>query len=163
MSSFNKVILLGNLTRDPDMRTTPSGVSICKLSIATSRVSKNSKGESTEEVVFIDVDAFGKQADVIGRYFTKGRPIFIEGRLRLDQWETPAGEKRSKICVVLESFQFINSSRIEDDLTDNELSPSGFGRGATNTNTENSGPIELKPASQLKSSPVDDFDEDVPF
>jgi single-strand DNA-binding protein len=118
MSSFNKVILLGNLTRDPEMRTANSGLVICKLGIATTRVSRGGDGETHEETVFVDVDAFGKQAEVIGRYFTKGRPIFIEGRLRLDQWETSAGEKRSKLCIVLESFQFIGSARFDDGNND---------------------------------------------
>lgn len=161
MSSFNKVLILGNLTRDPDMRTTPSGVSICKMTVATSRSSRNSKGESVEEVVFIDVDAFGKSAEIIGRYFTKGRPIFIEGRLRLDQWETPTGEKRSKICIVLESFQFIGNSRSEEGSVVSELTD--FDSVRSSVGAENVSQIELKPASQLKSSPVDDFDDDVPF
>ena len=155
MSSFNKVILLGNLTRDPELRTTPAGTSICKFGIATSRVSKNAKGETTEEVVFIDVDAFGKQGEVIARYFAKGRPIFLEGRLRLDQWESANGEKRSKIGVVLESFQFINSSRLEDDLIDNSKNTDNF--------SANNKPIDLKPASSMQLDTQDDFDEDVPF
>ncbi|MDR2735908.1 MAG: single-stranded DNA-binding protein [Puniceicoccales bacterium] len=109
MASFNKVILLGNLTRDPEIRTTNSGVSICKFGLATTRISRSQEGDSREEVVFVDVDCFGKQADLISKYFTKGKPIFIEGRLRLDQWESSSGEKRSKLVVVLESFQFVGS------------------------------------------------------
>jgi single-strand DNA-binding protein len=150
MSSFNKVILLGNLTRDPEMRTTNSGSAICKLGIATSRTSKGSDGETREETVFVDVDVFGKQAEVIGRYFTKGRPIFIEGRLRLDQWETSAGEKRSKLCVVLENFQFINSSRFDDE---------GGDVGFTNSTPA---PVALK--KNEAATPIGGtFDEDVPF
>lgn len=154
MSSFNKVILLGNLTRDPEMRTTANGTVICKFAVATSRVARNSKGESSEEVLFIDVDAFGKQGETIGRFFSKGRPIFIEGRLKLDMWESPSGEKRSKIFVVLESFQFVGSSRLEDDIHDKEnLSEPATSRA----------PIELKPASSLQDNDSVDLDEDVPF
>jgi single-strand DNA-binding protein len=114
MASFNKVILMGNLTRDPELRVTPSGMSICKFTVATSRQSKAPDGSVREEVAFIDVDSFGKQADAIGKYLTKGRPVLLEGRLRLDQWETQSGEKRSKLCVVLENFQFIGP-RGDDD------------------------------------------------
>jgi single-strand DNA-binding protein len=98
---------MGNLTRDPELRVTQGGVSICKFTVAVSRQAKAADGSTKEETVFIDVDSFGKQADTIGKYFTKGRQILVEGRLRLDQWETQSGEKRSKLCVVLEGFQFI--------------------------------------------------------
>ncbi|MDR1590901.1 MAG: single-stranded DNA-binding protein [Puniceicoccales bacterium] len=152
MSSFNKVILLGNLTRDPEMRTTNSGLAICKLGVATTRVSRGSDGESHEETVFVDVDAFGKQAEVIGRYFTKGRPIFIEGRLRLDQWETSAGEKRSKLCIVLESFQFISSARFDD------------GNNETDFTASAPIPATLKKNETEMVSPANGgLDEDVPF
>lgn len=155
MSSFNKVILLGNLTRDPEMRTTNSGTSICKFGIATTRVSRGSDGEQREEVVFIDVDAFGKQAEVIGRYFTKGRPIFIEGRLRLDQWESSTGEKRSKLSVVLESFQFIGNSRTDDSDS------AGVHMGSSVTNSSGPRPLESSDAPTRKVD--EEFDEDVPF
>ncbi|MDR1366578.1 MAG: single-stranded DNA-binding protein [Puniceicoccales bacterium] len=152
MSSFNKVILLGNLTRDPEMRTANSGLTICKLGVATTRISKGNDGENREETVFVDVDVFGKQAEIIGRYFTKGRPIFIEGRLRLDQWETSAGEKRSKLCVVLENFQFISSSRFDDEGSD------------ANFTGSNSTPVPIK-KNEIAAAPSisNAFDEDVPF
>lgn len=109
MASFNKVILMGNLTRDPELRTTNTGLSICKLGLAVNRRYSDREGNQKEEVTFVDVDAFGKQADVIAQYMSKGRPILIEGRLRLDQWESPQGEKRSKMAVVCENFQFVGS------------------------------------------------------
>jgi single-strand DNA-binding protein len=152
MPSFNKVILLGNLTRDPEVRTANGGLMICKLGIATTRVFKGNDGESREETVFIDVDAFGKQAEVIGRYFTKGRPIFIEGRLRFDQWETSAGEKRSKLCVVLENFQFIGGPRFDDET------------GDVNFTNPSSASVPLKKNEVAAVPPASDtFDEDVPF
>lgn len=109
MASFNKVILMGNLTRDPELRVTQQGMSICKFAVAVSRQTKLVDGTMKEETAFVDVDAFGKQAEVIGKYFIKGRPILLEGRLRLDQWESQSGEKRSKLGVVLENFQFVGS------------------------------------------------------
>jgi single-strand DNA-binding protein len=110
MASFNKVILVGNLTRDPELRYTPKGLAIAKLGLAVNRNWKSESGESKEEVTFVDIDAFGKQAETIGQYLKKGRPILIEGRLRLDQWDDKqTGQKRSRLGVVLESFQFLDS------------------------------------------------------
>ena len=100
MASFNKVILMGNLTRDPETRVTPSGLTICKLGLAVSRNYSTKDGEKREETTFVDVDAFGRQAEVITKYMSKGKPIMLEGRLRLDQWEANDGQKRSKLCVV---------------------------------------------------------------
>jgi len=110
MASFNKVILAGNLTRDPELRYTPKGTAVARLGIACNRKWKSETGELKEEVTFVDVDAFGKQAETIGQYLKKGRPILIEGRLKLDQWEDKqSGQKKSKLGVVLESFQFLDS------------------------------------------------------
>ena len=109
MASFNKVILAGNLTRDPDFRVTPNGQQVCKIGIAVSRRFTTQSGEQREETTFVDVDAWGKQAETISRYFSKGRPILVEGRLKLDQWQTPQGENRSKLGVTLESFTFMDS------------------------------------------------------
>ena len=110
MASFNKVILAGNLTRDPELRYTPKGTAVARLGIACNRKWKSETGELKEEVTFVDVDAFGKQAETIGQYLKKGRPILIEGRLRYDTWEDKqSGQKKSKLGVVLESFQFLDS------------------------------------------------------
>jgi len=110
MASFNKVILLGNLTRDPELRYTPKGTAIVKLGMAINRTWKDETGAAKEEVTFVDVDAFGRQAEVIAQYMRKGRPLFVEGRLRMDTWDDKqTGQKRSKMNVVLESFQFVDS------------------------------------------------------
>lgn len=112
MASFNKVILAGNLTRDPELRYTPKGTAIAKLGLALNRNYTTESGERREEVTFVDVDAFGRQAEVIGQYMRKGRPILIEGRLKLDQWEDKAThQKKSRLGVVLESFSFLDSGR----------------------------------------------------
>lgn len=107
MPCFNKVILLGNLTRDPETRTTPGGMVVCKFGLAVSRKFRTRDGEAKEDVCFVDVDAFGKQAEVIAKYCTKGKPLMVEGHLNLDQWETEGGQKRQKLTVACEHFQFI--------------------------------------------------------
>ena len=106
MASYNKVILMGNLTRDPEMKMTPSGQAICKFGLAVNRTYTGSDGQKREDVLFVDVDCFGKTAENIGKYFSKGKEIFLEGRLKLDTWENN-GEKKSKISVVLDTFQFV--------------------------------------------------------
>jgi single-strand DNA-binding protein len=108
MASFNKVILVGNLTRDPELRYTPKGVAIAKIGMAVNRVWKSETGETKEEVTFVDVDAFGRQAETLAQYMKKGSPLLVEGRLRLDQWDDKqTGQKRSKLGVVVEGFQFL--------------------------------------------------------
>jgi single-strand DNA-binding protein len=110
MASFNKVILAGNLTRDPELRYTPKGTAIARIGLAINRTWKSETGEMKEEVTFVDVDAFGRQAEVIGQYMKKGRPFLVEGRLRLDQWEDKnTHQKQTKLKVVLEGFSFIDS------------------------------------------------------
>lgn len=110
MASFNKVILIGNLTRDPELRYTPKGTAIAKIGVAVNRVWTSESGEKKEEVTFIDVDVFGRTAENVGQYMRKGRPIMIEGRLRLDQWDDKqTGQKRSKLGVVAETVQFLGS------------------------------------------------------
>ncbi len=110
MASFNKVILVGNLTRDPELRTLPSGNSVARISLAVNRRYTGKDGETKEEVTYVEIDAFGKQAETIAKYCTKGQPLLVEGRLRLDQWDDKAsGEKRSRLGVVLENFTFLGS------------------------------------------------------
>ena len=108
MASYNKVILVGNLTRDPELRYTPKGMAITKIGLAVNRRWTSESGEQREETTFVDIDAFGKQAETIAQYMKKGSPLLVEGRLRLDQWDDKqTGQKRSKLGVVLEGFQFL--------------------------------------------------------
>ena len=110
MANFNKVILAGNLTRDPELRYTPKGMAIAKIGLAINRKWKSETGEMKEEATFVDVDAFGKTAETIGQYLKKGRPILIEGRLRYQTWDDKqSGQKKSKLGVVMETFQFLDS------------------------------------------------------
>src|SRR3954454_17573393 len=108
MASFNKVLLMGNLTRDPQLKYLPSQTAVAEFGLACNRKFRTAQGEDREEVTFVDVTAFGKQAEVINQYMTKGKPIFIEGRLKYDTWDDKnGGGKRSKLTVVIENFQFV--------------------------------------------------------
>jgi single-strand DNA-binding protein len=151
MASFNKVILAGNLTRDPELRYTPKGTAIARLGIACNRKWKTETGEMKEEVTFVDVDAFGKTAETIGQYLKKGRPILIEGRLRYDTWEDKqSGQKKSKLGVVLENFQFLDSG-------------GGRGEGASEAPRPRpaSGPTPATPEPAEGDAPPES--DDVPF
>lgn len=152
MSSVNKVILLGRLTRDPELRVTPNGMNICKFAIAISRKFKANDGSLKEETTFVDIDAFGKQAEVVSKFFSKGKLIFIEGRLKLDQWDSPTGEKRSKLSVVLETFQFIGAKEDASEFSD-----------SSNYDSVSPSSRSVPAASRASSISEDNFDDDVPF
>ena len=108
MASFNKVILLGNLTRDPEVRYTPKGSAVCDLGIAINRQYTLDSGEKREEVTFVDVVLWARLAEIAGEYLKKGRSVFIEGRLQLDTWDDKqSGQKRSKLRVIGETMQLL--------------------------------------------------------
>jgi single-strand DNA-binding protein len=107
--NFNKVLLLGNLTRDVELRHTSGNQAVANIGIAVNRRWRTPEGETREETTFVDCEAWGRTAETMSRYLAKGRPVFIEGRLRLDQWEDKEGGKRSKLKVVIENFQFVDS------------------------------------------------------
>lgn len=107
MSSFNKVYLVGNLTRDPESRDLPSGTKLASFGLAVNRSYRKADGEEVEETTFVDIDAFGRSAENILKYCSKGDPLMVEGRLRYQNWETENGDKRSKLTVMLETFQFL--------------------------------------------------------
>ena len=109
MANLNKVFLIGNLTRDPELRYIQSGTAVCDFGLATNRRYKSGSGEQKEEVTFVDITAWGRQAEVVSEFLQKGRPVFIEGRLKYDQWTTDDGQKRSKLGVVMDNFQFLDS------------------------------------------------------
>ena len=115
MASFNKVILMGNLTRDPELRFTPSNMAICKVGLAVNRRFKDGQsGEWREEPTFVDVTIFGKRGEAFEKYHKKGQSAFLEGELRLDNWEDKnTGQKRSKLYVVAENWEFVNGNREE--------------------------------------------------
>jgi single-strand DNA-binding protein len=152
MASFNKVILAGNLTRDPELRYTPKGTAIGEIGIAVNRTWKSETGEMKEEVTFVDVTAYGRTAEVIAQYLRKGRPILIEGRLKLDSWEDKqTNQKKSKLRVVCENFQFLDSGKGE-----------GMGGGGPGpSNPPRSRPSAPPPEPSSEEGPPED--DDVPF
>ena len=154
MASYNKVILVGNLTRDPELRYTPKGMAIAKLGLAVNRTWRTETGESKEEVTFIDLDAFGRQAETLAQYMKKGSPLMIEGRLRLDQWDDKqTGQKRSKLGVVVEGFQFLGGGKGGGEMG-----------GAEAPAAPRSRPAASAPKAETPDSePPLPEDDDVPF
>ncbi len=108
MANYNRVLLIGNLTRDPELRYTQSGSSVVKFGMAVNRKYRNNTTqEMVEETTFVDIEGWGRQAETFNQYMSKGRPVFVEGRLRFDSWESKEGQKRTKLVVVMENFQFL--------------------------------------------------------
>ncbi len=109
MASYNRVLLMGNLTRNPEIRYTPSGTAVADLGLAINENFKNKAGETVEQTCFVDVVVWGRQAETSAEYLHKGSPVFVEGRLQLDQWESQQGEKRSKLRVRADRVQFLGA------------------------------------------------------
>jgi single-strand DNA-binding protein len=108
MANLNKVLLLGNLTRDPELRYTPRGTAVADIGIAINRIWNNEQNQRQEETTFVDITLWGRQAEIAQQYLSKGRGVFIEGRLQMDTWEDKtSGQKRSKLKVVAENLQFM--------------------------------------------------------
>ena len=161
MPSLNKVLLMGNLTRDPELRVTPKGTPICQFSLAINRQFKMESGESREEVIYVDVEAWGKQGETIAKYMTKGRPLFVEGRLRLDQWEDKnTKEKRSRMKVVLEQFQFLGDNRGGGGAGGSGAAPEP---GVDQTSSPERHSPPPRPGGGSKPASQENLDEDVPF
>lgn len=168
MANLNKVFLIGNLTRDPELRYTPQGTPVSDIGLAINRVWRDPNGEKHEETCFVDISAWGNQAQTIHKYLRKGSPIFVEGRLHFSTWETKEGEKRSKLRVRMENFQFLDS----------QSSRRGFDQGQAPAEPARQGPVSHAPQANEtwgsypnQSHPVDDDlnlpaggpEEDVPF
>ncbi len=107
--SFNKVFLMGNLTRDPEVRHTTGNNAVANIGLAVNRRFRTQDGQNREETTFVDCEAWGRTAETMAQYLKKGRPVFVEGRLKLDQWQDKEGNNRSKLKVVIDNFQFIDS------------------------------------------------------
>lgn len=152
MASFNRVIIAGNLTRDPELRYTPKGTAVARITLAVNRTySAGEGGEKKEEVSFIDVEAWGRQAEVIGQFLKKGRPLLVEGRLKQDTWEDKnTKQKQSKLKVVLEGFTFLDSRAAE-----------GGGVAEAPRSSRPSPAAPPPPADPVDSEPPQD--DDVPF
>jgi len=154
MRGFNKVILAGNLTADPELRYTPKGTATARLRLALNRAYKTDTGELKEEVTYVDVDAWGQQAETISQYLRKGRPILLEGRLKFDQWDDKqTGQKRTALRVVLESFTFIDSARQDGGGSPSGTTPPPRTKPATSAPANTPGDSEAPPPEE----------DDVPF
>lgn len=158
MASLNRVMLIGNLTRDPEVKYTPKGTAIAAVGLAVNRNYTTEGGEKREEVTFVDLEAYGRVAEIIGEYTKKGSPIFIEGRLKLDTWDDKqTGEKRSKMKVVVENMQLLgrNNSSERDEQADSEAS-----------SRRTQAPTRRAPASRPRPPADPDLDaapDDIPF
>jgi len=151
MASFNKVILLGNLTRDPEVRYTPKGSAVCDLGIAVNRVYTTESGERREEVTYVDVVLWARLAEIAGEYLKKGRPVFVEGRLQMDTWDDKqTGQKRTKLRVVGESMQLLGSR------------PTGTGAAEAPGEDRQTGAAKTSAPPKTSASAAPDEDE-IPF
>ena len=157
MASYNKVILMGNLTRDPEVKFLPSGTSVANFGIAMSeRYTDRQSGEQKESVCFVDVEAWDRQAEVVGEYLKKGSPVFIEGALKFESWETEDGTKRSRLKVRLIRFQFIGGRRDEDE-TDG-----GYADAQPAAAPTQSASYQDAPVPEASSAPSG-TEDDIPF
>jgi len=151
MASFNKVILMGNITRDPELRYTPKGIAVTRITVAVNRRWKTETGEVRDEATFVDVDAYGQQAETIAKHLKRGNPILVEGRLRQHSWEDKqTNQKRSILRVDLERFSFVgpaNKEAVVEPIEDEEAPP-----GNNNIQPQTGAPNNLPPE-----------DDDVPF
>jgi single-strand DNA-binding protein len=123
MSNLNKVLLMGRLTRDPELRSTPQGTPVMEVGLAVNRKYYDQNRQSREEVLFVEVTFWSKQAELVAKYLRKGQPIFVEGRLSMDTWETPEGQRRTRHRVVCENFQFIGSRSEREGEPGREFPP----------------------------------------
>jgi single-strand DNA-binding protein len=178
MASYNKVMLMGNLTRDPEVRYTPKGSAVADLALAVNRTYTAESGERREEVTYVDIVLWSKLAELAGQYLKKGRAVFIEGRLQMDTWEDKqTGQKRSRIKVVGENMQFVDSRRDgggEDDGGgggggggySRGPRPSGSGGGGQQRAPQQSSRQQQPPANEeFNEGPITEGmeDDDIPF
>lgn len=175
MASYNKVMLMGNLTRDPEVRYTPKGSAVADLAIAVNRVYTADNGEKREEVTYVDVVLWARLAELAGQYLSKGRPVFIEGRLQMDSWEDKqTGQKRSRLRVVGEVMQFLDGKR-DGGSGEEHSAASGGGsqRPPMRSSGGNAGGQSRPPAARQSQPATDEFhegpitdgldDDDIPF
>jgi single-strand DNA-binding protein len=158
MASFNKVILLGNVTRDPELKYTPKGTAVAQIGLAVNRVYSNDQGEKVEEVTFIDVELFGRTAEIANEYLRKGRPVMFEGRLKLDTWDDKqTGQKRSKLKVIGETMQLLGGR--------DGGGGGGGGGGEEYRESRSSAPPPRRPNQPQKAQDpdLDQPEDDIPF
>lgn len=165
---YNKVILAGNLARDPELRYLPSGSAVCNTAIATNRRYKKQDGTQGEEVCFIDITFFGRTAEIANQYLKRGSKVLIEGRLRLEQWTDQNGGKRSKHSVTVDSMQMLDSKGSQNSQNSNDMGGS-YGQGGynnqqtNNTQSYNQPPQQSQPQQQENIPDIDIDDDEIPF
>lgn len=170
MASYNRVLLMGNLTRDPQLKYLPSQTAVVEFGLAMNRKFKLASGEDREEVCFVDCSAFGRQAEVINQYCQKGKSIFVEGRLKYDTWEDKqGGGKRHKLTVVVEAFQFIGAKGDAGGGGGGPMDPGEDQRPAPR-GPQQQRPMPQRPPQQAKPQPEQPFgdeqqfkEDDIPF
>ena len=151
MASYNRVLLMGNLTRDPVLKFVSNGNPVCEFGLAVNRRYRRQDGEMQEEVCFVDVSVWGRQAESCNQYLHKGSGAFIEGRLQYDSWQTPEGQKRNRLRVVAERVQFLPKGQ-------------GGGRGPAETGAEGGGEVsDYGPRFSTQPEGAPEFDSEVPF
>lgn len=164
MAYLNKVFLIGNLTRDPELRVTPKGTAICQFGLAVNRQFKDESGQTRDETAFIDIEAWGKQGELVSKYLTKGSPAMVEGRLRFDQWEDKqSGQKRSKLKVVLDNVQFLSSGGGAGGRGPGGGAGAGGEESYDQSPAERNVPPPRGGGRNAPPPPAADIDEDVPF
>src|ERR1700676_1253249 len=130
MANLNRVLLIGNLTRDPELRYTPKGTAVTEIGLAVNRIYSGEDGEKKEETTFVDVTLWAREAEIAGQYLRKGRPVFIEGRLQLDTWDDKqTGQKRSRLRVVAENLQLLRNRQDSDGSSSSSSSSPAPRRG----------------------------------
>jgi single-strand DNA-binding protein len=160
MASFNKVVLLGNLTRDPELKYTPKGTAVAAIGLAVNRVYSNDQGEKQEETTFIDVELWGRTAEIANEYLRKGRPVLIEGRLKLDTWDDKqSGQKRSKLKVVGETMQLLGSRDGSGGGGEYQDAPRGGGEPRSSSPPRRPAP----PPQPPRDPDLDQPEDDIPF
>ena len=152
MASYNRVILMGNLTRDPEMKYLPSGTAVTNFGLAMSdRYTDRQSGEQRENVCFVDVEAWDRQAEIVNEYLSKGSPVFLEGSLKFDSWETPEGEKRSRLKVRVFRIQLIGGRRSGDEM------------GGGYTDASPAEPSQAQSKQSAGGGSASTTDDDIPF
>ena len=162
-ASFNKVILVGNLTRDPEVRYTPKGSAVCDLGLAVNRQYSLEGGEKREEVTFVDVVLWARLAEIAGEYLKKGRPVLIEGRLQLDSWDDKqSGQKRSKLRVIGETMQLLGGRPGGGEGDEGPSSGGGGGRSYGSSGSGGGGGSRSS-APPPRPAPSEPDDDEIPF
>lgn len=146
---LNRVFLIGNLTRDPELRYTPNNTAVADMGLAVNRTYQNQSGETQEDTTFVDITAWGRQAENSSQYLAKGSPVFIEGRLTFDSWENNEGESRSKLKVTAQRIDFLGSGKQAGEAGEGEAAASGAG--------------DESPEEILDDVELEETEDDIPF